>query len=78
MTPRVILATWEADTVSDRLLPSVGEINRRLTINAREERRLRTLLKLALEAKDDVEKLGTVNRRPQSEINRFQRERGGK
>ena len=40
------------------LLPPIGEINRRLTINAREERRLRTLLKLAIEARDDAEKFG--------------------
>jgi hypothetical protein len=62
--------------VSDPLLPSVGEINRRLSINAREERRLRTLLKLALEDQDDTEKLGTTNRRPRPNPARFNRQGG--
>jgi hypothetical protein len=63
--------TLEGQTVSDRLLPSIGEINRRLTINAREERRLRTLLRLALEDRDDIDKLGTANRRPRCRVSRF-------
>jgi hypothetical protein len=63
---------------NDPLIPSIGEINRRLTINAREERRLRTLLKLAFEARDDIERFGdkppTV---PPSGLSRY-RKGGGK
>jgi hypothetical protein len=33
----------------------IGEINKRLTRNARERERLRTLLRVALEARDDAE-----------------------
>jgi hypothetical protein len=36
----------------------VGEINKRLTRNARERDRLRTLLRVAVEAREDAEKFG--------------------
>jgi hypothetical protein len=36
----------------------VCEINRRLTVIAREQHRLRALLRIAIEARDDAEKFG--------------------
>jgi hypothetical protein len=38
----------------------VGEINERLTRNARERERLQTLLRIAVEAREDAEKLGAI------------------
>jgi hypothetical protein len=58
----------------DPLIPSVGEVNRRLSINAREERRLRTLLKLALEARDDAAKYGPSAATQPERISRYRRE----
>jgi hypothetical protein len=62
--------------VPNPLFPSIDELNRRLTINSREERRLRTLLKLALEAQDDSAKFGTVNQRPRPNVSRHSRQEG--
>lgn len=41
------------------LMLPVGEINKRLTRNARERDRLRTMLRVAVEAREDAEKFGT-------------------
>ena len=46
----------------------VGEINKRLTTLARQQHRLRTLLRVAVEAQQDAEKFGaTTPRAPQPE-----------
>jgi hypothetical protein len=48
-----------ADALTDPardLLPSVRTIHDRLTKNERERRRLRTLLKLAIEVRDDAQR----------------------
>jgi hypothetical protein len=42
------------------LLPPIGEINKRLTVIARQQHRLRTLLKLAVEAREDAQRFGMV------------------
>jgi hypothetical protein len=39
---------------------SVGEINQRLTYLARQRERLRTMLRLAVEAREDAERFGTA------------------
>jgi hypothetical protein len=52
------------------LLPSIGEINRRLTILARQQNRLRTLLRLAVEAREDAEEFGVATPAPQPEAAR--------
>jgi hypothetical protein len=39
----------------------VGKINKRLTRNARERDRLRTMLRVAVEAREDAEKFGPEN-----------------
>ena len=50
----------------------VGEINRRLTVIARQQHRLRALLRIAIEARDDAEKFGvaTATSPPQPEATR--------
>jgi hypothetical protein len=47
---------------------SVAEINKRLTRNARERERLRIMLRVAVEAREDAERYGTP--RPQPEATR--------
>jgi hypothetical protein len=54
----------------DSLLPPLREIHTRLTINARERHRLRTLLRLAVEAQEDAERLGAMPAAPQPEAAR--------
>jgi hypothetical protein len=49
------------------LLPPVGEINKRLTVVARQQHRLRRLLKLAVEARDDAERFGLTPPTPLTE-----------
>jgi hypothetical protein len=39
---------------------SIGEINRQLTCIARMRERLRTMLRIAVEAREDAEKYGTA------------------
>jgi hypothetical protein len=39
---------------------SIGEINERLTRNARERDRLRTMLRVAVEAREDAERFGAA------------------
>jgi len=43
-----------------KLLPPISQINERLTVLSREQRRLRTLLALAVEAKTDAEIHGST------------------
>jgi hypothetical protein len=43
-----------------KLMPPIGEINTRLTALAREQKRLRTLLALAVEAKADAKDFSTA------------------
>jgi hypothetical protein len=52
----------------------VGEINKRLTILARQQHRLRALLRIALDARDDAEKFGATPTAPQPEALAAQRE----
>ena len=42
------------------LLPPVSEINKRLTVVVRQQHRLRRLLKLAVEARDDAERFAST------------------
>jgi hypothetical protein len=49
------------------LMLPVAEINKRLTRNARERDRLRAMLRIVLEARDDAEKYGSTTFLPQSE-----------
>jgi hypothetical protein len=51
---------------------SISEINKRLTRNARERDRLRTMLRVAVEARDDAEKFGSATPAPtlQPEVTR--------
>ena len=44
-----------------KLLPPISRINERLTALSREQRRLRTLLALAVEAKTDAETHGSTS-----------------
>jgi hypothetical protein len=46
------------------LLPPIPEITERLTVIAREQQRLRKLLSLAVQAKDDAEKFGRPDEAP--------------
>jgi hypothetical protein len=48
----------------------VSEINKRLTRNARERDRLRTLLRVAVEARKDAEKFGATPDAPRVEPRR--------
>ncbi len=45
----------------------INEINRRLTRNARERERLRTMLRVAVEAREDAERFGPTTSTPASQ-----------